>query len=159
MADVRLDVLREGTIDGEAGVLSLGADLLESLPAVLAVEARVREPLDADAVTELHGRCLGVCADGDDDTDTLECDVQKSLENAEQTNAYLVSTDEWGLGWDGPVTLGCVEICVADTGAVELDEALSGRELRGLGDGPVGDDLEGAPAPLTTAALMVFGMT
>ena len=62
--------------------------------------------------------------------------------------AYLVSTHERGLCRYGPIALGSVEIGVADTGDVELDEALSGRELRGLGDGPVRDDLEGGTGAL-----------
>ena len=45
--------------------------LLKTLPAVFAIQAGVREPLDADAVAELHGRVLCVRADGDDDADTL----------------------------------------------------------------------------------------
>lgn len=45
--------------------------LLKALPAELAVEARVRKPFDADAVTELDRRALRVRADGDDVADTL----------------------------------------------------------------------------------------
>ena len=45
--------------------------LLETLPAVLAVEARVGEPLDTDAVTDLDLLVLRVLTDGYDDTDTL----------------------------------------------------------------------------------------
>ena len=71
MADPGLDVLGEGAVDGEAGVLALEAALLEALSALLAVEAGVGEPLDADAVADLDGGVLGVRADGDDDTDTL----------------------------------------------------------------------------------------
>ena len=45
--------------------------LFETLPAVLAVEARVGEPLDTDAVTDLDLLVLRVLTDGYDDTDTL----------------------------------------------------------------------------------------
>ena len=41
------------------------------LPTRLAVQTGVSEPLDADTVTELDWRVLSVCADGNDDTDTL----------------------------------------------------------------------------------------
>ena len=54
-----------------------------------------------------------------------------------------MTTDERGLCWDGPVALGSVEISVADTGALELDETFAGSELLGLGDGDV-LDLEGS---------------
>lgn len=45
--------------------------LLDAFPALLTVQARVREPLDADAVAELDWRVLGMLADGYDDTDAL----------------------------------------------------------------------------------------
>ena len=53
--------------------------LLKALPAQLTVQAGVGEPLDADTVAELDGRVLRVCADGDDDTDTLRhgCDQRE----------------------------------------------------------------------------------
>ena len=38
---------------------------------MLAVQAGVGEPLDADTVAELDALVLGVCADGNNDTDTL----------------------------------------------------------------------------------------
>ena len=55
-----------------------------------------------------------------------------------------MATDEGGLGGDGPVTLGGVEVGVANTSAVHLQEDLTGLELVSLGDGPVVDDLEGS---------------
>ena len=45
--------------------------LFDTLSALFAVAARVCEPLDADTVAQLDGRILGVCANRDDDTDTL----------------------------------------------------------------------------------------
>ena len=45
--------------------------LLETLPAVLAVEAGVGNPLNTDTVAELDGLVLSVGADGNDDTNTL----------------------------------------------------------------------------------------
>ena len=45
--------------------------LLEALPALLAVETRVCEPLDADTVAELDARVLRVRTDSDDDADAL----------------------------------------------------------------------------------------
>ena len=58
-------------------------------------------------------------------------------------DAYLVSTDERGLCGDGPIALGGVEIGVADTGHVELDETLAGLEVLRLDDGVVCADFEG----------------
>ena len=46
--------------------------MLKAVTAVLAIEARVGEPLDTDTVTELDGLILSVGADGDDDTNTLQ---------------------------------------------------------------------------------------
>ena len=54
-----------------------------------------------------------------------------------------MTTDEGGLGGNGPVTLSSVEIGVADTSALHLQEHLTGGEVIGLRDGPVVDDLEG----------------
>ena len=45
--------------------------LLKTLPAVLAIQAGVREPLDTDAVAELDRLVLSVIANGYDDADTL----------------------------------------------------------------------------------------
>ena len=64
------------------------------------------------------------------------------MTNTKQST-HLVTTDEGGLSGDGPVALGGVEIGVANTGALHLEENLTGSELLGLRDGPVVDDLEG----------------
>ena len=54
--------------------------LLETLPAVLAVEAGVGEPLNTDAVAELDGLVLSVGADGNDDTNTLRANMSGNTE-------------------------------------------------------------------------------
>lgn len=69
--------------------------LLASVAAVVAVEAGVGEPLDADAVAELDGRLGGVGAYGDDDP------------------GAFVSADELRLCFQRPVAQGGVEIGVA----------------------------------------------
>ena len=50
-----------------------------------------------------------------------------------------MTADEGRLCGDGPVALGGVQVGVADTGAVELDEALAGLEGLGLGNRDFGD--------------------
>ena len=45
--------------------------LLKTLPAVFAIQAGVREPLDTNAVAKLDRLVLSVIANGYDDTDTL----------------------------------------------------------------------------------------
>ena len=55
---------------------------------------------------------------------------------------HLVSPNQWRLGWNWPVTFGGVEVGVADTGALELDETFARLEVGGLWDGLVVDDLE-----------------
>ena len=57
-------------------------------------------------------------------------------------NAHLVAADERRLRGDGPVALRGVQISVAHTGALHLQQTLAGRELRLLGHRPVVDDLE-----------------
>lgn len=98
--------------------------MLEALSARLAVETGVREPLDADAVAELDRGVRSVCADGDDLADTL------------------VAADERGLRGVRPVAVLRVKVGVAHAGAVQTHEAFAGREVRGLRDRVVVDDLE-----------------
>ena len=45
--------------------------LLEPLSAVLAIQARIREPFDTDAVPKLDWGGFGESANSDDNTDTL----------------------------------------------------------------------------------------
>ena len=53
-----------------------------------------------------------------------------------------MTSDKRSLCGNGPVALGSVQVGVADTGAVELDETLAGLEVLWLGDGDV-TNLEG----------------
>ena len=53
--------------------------LLKTLPAVLAIQAGVSEPLDTDTIAELDVLVLGMCANGNNDTNTLSFVYQVSL--------------------------------------------------------------------------------
>jgi hypothetical protein len=75
------------------------------------LETRVREPLDADSVTNLDGRVDGVRANSDDLANTF------------------VATDEWELARKRPVAQAGMQVGVAHAGAVHLDETLSRFEL------------------------------
>lgn len=99
--------------------------LLKALPTKLAVQTRVRQPLDPHPVPQLDLLILRMRADRHNDAHAL------------------VAADERRLGGDGPVALGGVQVGVADAGAVHLDEALAGLEVLGLGHGLVVHDLEG----------------
>ena len=68
-----------------------------------------------------------------------------------------MTTDERGLGGDGPVALRGGKVGVADTSALHLQETLSRGELVGLGDGPVVDDLEGGAGAADHSGLHGFG--
>ncbi len=48
---------------------------------------------------------------------------------------YFVSTDEGCLGGYRPISLGGMEVGMADTGAVHLDEAFSREKILRLGNG------------------------
>lgn len=113
--------------------------LFATLPAAFAVQARVGEPLDADAVTEFNGALGGVVSDGDDDAYTL------------------VPADERGLGVQGPVVLLRVQIRVADTGALELDETLARREVFLRRDRVRGLNSERAARGRNDGSLLCFG--
>lgn len=71
--------------------------------------------------------------------------------------AYLVSSDQRELGLERPVALAGVEVGVADTGALEADEALAGLEVFGLADGVVVDDVEGGGLILDDGRLLGLG--
>ena len=92
-----------------------------ALAALLAVEARVGDPLDTDALAKLDGAVGGVLANGNDLADTL------------------VATDKGRYGLDGPVTERGVQVCVADTGAEHLEETFAGGEILGRLHGVVLD--------------------
>ena len=68
-----------------------------------------------------------------------------------------MATDEGELGREGPVAVLGVEVGVADTRAVELDETLARGEVLGLLDGVVGDDLEGRAGGLDDGGLLGLG--
>lgn len=70
---------------------------------------------------------------------------------------YLVPANERELGLERPVALAGVEIGVADTGALEADEALAGLEVLGLADGVVVNDVEGGCRALDDGRLLGLG--
>jgi hypothetical protein len=102
-------VLLERSIDGVTGEESLGAERLIGVLAVRAAQARTVEPLDTDLLANLD--ILDKVAAGNDNTSTL------------------VATDKRQLGIEGPVTLPGMEISVADTGELDVDEDLIGTGL------------------------------
>jgi hypothetical protein len=99
--------------------------LLEALSALLAIQTRVRKPLDADAVTQLNGRVGSVRTNSDDIANTL------------------VPADQGSAGRNGPVAAARVQVCVAHARAVEPDKALPGLELIGLSDRVIMPDFDG----------------
>lgn len=105
-------VVLESTVNGVTGKLNVRADGLLSLHTVLAVTARRVHPLDTNTVTNLKTSDTGT--DLDDDTSTF------------------VTTDQRHLGGKRPVTLKSVQIGVADTGVLDVNQDLV---LTGLGDG------------------------
>jgi len=102
-------VLLERSIDGVTGEKSLSAERLIGVLAVRAAQARTVEPLDTDLLANLD--ILDKLAAGNDNTGTL------------------VATDKGQLGVEGPVTLPGVEVSVADTGELDVDENLIGARL------------------------------
>lgn len=102
-------VLLEGTVDGVTGEKSFGAERLIGVLAVRAAQARAVEPLDTDLLANLD--ILDKLATGDNNTGTL------------------VATNKGQLGVEGPVALPGVEISVADTGELDVDEDLIGTRL------------------------------
>lgn len=59
-------------------------------------------------------------------------DLADEFTTSNDDTSTLVTSNKRKLGWEGPVTVQCVEICVADTGVLDIDENLVGTRL---GDG------------------------
>lgn len=68
-----------------------------------------------------------------------------------------MSANEGKLRGDGPIALAGVQVGVANTADVELDETLAGGEVLGLLDGEVVDDLEGGGCRLDNRGLLGLG--
>lgn len=89
MADIRDNVLREGSVNSESTILTLLATcnpsrsvsdahgdnmrqtLLEALSALLAIKTRVREPLNSYTIAKLNRRILSVSTNSNDDANSL----------------------------------------------------------------------------------------
>lgn len=83
-------LLHEGAVGVDAGALGLSAEGLVTGDAVVALVARVGDPLDADAVADLE---LGDgVVDGDNDTSTL------------------VASNAGAVGLEGPLVLDDVKV-------------------------------------------------
>ena len=134
-------------MNGEAG-----RTLLKALAAELALAARVREPLDPDAVAKLDGRARGVFADRDNDADALHytntlC-ISTRIYAPTRTQTHLMPANQRRLRRDRPVALRRMEVGVAHARALHLDEALARREILRLLHGEVGLDFEGVDTAL-----------
>lgn len=68
-----------------------------------------------------------------------------------------MTANEGQLRLNRPVAVAGVQVGVADTRAIELNETLAGLELLGLLDGVVVDDLEGGVRLLDDRRLLSLG--
>lgn len=133
--------------------------LLQALEAVLAVQAakksrmswpsqfvcrkdqdsRVGYPFDTNTVSNLDWGVAGVLANGNDFSNTL------------------VASNERNLWWDGPVTLGSMEIGMAHSRAMETDKAFARGELVRLLHWIVISDLYSCTSGLDDGSLLNLG--
>jgi hypothetical protein len=90
--------------------------LLSSIAALLAIQARVRKPLDADAVTNLDRTFAGVFTNGNDLSYTF------------------VPTNKRCIGVKWPIIFAGMQIRMADSSAGQFDEAFARGKLRRLLD-------------------------
>jgi len=102
-------ILLERTVDGVTGEESLSTERLIGVLAVRAAQARTVQPLDTDLLADL--------------------DILDKLAASDNNTGTLVATNKRQLGVEGPVTLPGVEIGVADTGELDVDEDLIGTRL------------------------------
>jgi hypothetical protein len=59
-------------------------------------------------------------------------DLADELTTSNNDTSTLVATNKREFGWEGPIAVQCVEICVADTSVLDVDENLVRARL---GDG------------------------
>jgi len=90
--------------------------LLSSIAALLAAQARVREPFNAYAITNLHGRVGGILANGN---------------NLPYT---FMPANKRYLGMKRPVIAASVEVRVANSSTGQFDKAFAWGKLRWLLD-------------------------
>lgn len=102
-------VLLEGAVDGIARKSGLFAKWLIHLTTEGAVEARAVDPLDADVVAD--GNIFDEVTAGDDNT------------------GAFVATDQGHLSGQGPVAQHGVQVSVADTRVLDVDEDLIGARF------------------------------
>lgn len=112
--------------------------MLVALATLLAVVARVSNPLDTDTLAKLDGAVGGILADSDDFADTF------------------VAADEGRHGLNGPVTKCGVQVCVADTGAEHLEETFARGKVLGILHGVV-LDLDGGSGSRDEGDLLRLG--
>lgn len=105
-------ILLEGAVDGVARQSGFSAKGFVGSHAVGAGQTRAVDPLDADMLTKL--------------------DVVDELATLDDDTGTLVAADEGQLDGDGPVAHHGVEVGVADTRELDVDENLIGA---GLGHG------------------------
>lgn len=105
-------VLLERAVDRVSRQRGLGAQGLVGGHTVRARQARAIDPLDTDMRADL--------------------DISDELTTLDDNTGTLVATDEGQLDGDGPVAHHGVQIGVADTGELDVDENLIGTRL---GDG------------------------
>ena len=119
MSDVGYDILSKRSIDSESTKLGLVAVLFQSLSAILAIQTRIRQPLDAHHIPYLYR--------------TIRC----MLANRHNLPNALMPANQRSLRRKRPIAKRRMQIGVAHTSAVQLDKALARRERRGLFDGEV----------------------
>jgi hypothetical protein len=56
-------------------------------------------------------------------------DFGDEFTTSNNNTSTLVTTNQRKFGWQGPVAVQCVEVCVADTGVLDIDENLIGSRL------------------------------
>jgi hypothetical protein len=56
-------------------------------------------------------------------------DFGDELTTSNNDTSTFVTTNQRKFGWQGPVAVQCVEICVADTSVLDVDEDLIGSRL------------------------------
>lgn len=87
--------------------------MFAALATVFAVEAGVREPFDAHTVTKADGAVDGTSERPQKERSTVDLRVVGVAANGDDDTNAFVSTDEWGLGGNRPVTDSSVQISVA----------------------------------------------
>ena len=115
-------ILLEGAVDSVAREQGLRAQWLVGLLAEVTLQARSVDPLHTGVVAteSVSARCD--ISDAQVTADDLHLDVMDQITLGYNNTSSLVASHKGKFGWQRPVTVYGVQVCVAHTGILDVDK-------------------------------------